>query len=229
MVNRCIAAAALFAVTAAGVHADFEWVSLFDGKSIAAHWRGFKQKDVAAGWEVVDGTITWTGAGRPVGRPVDSDLVSLEQYASFDFEWEWKLPPGGNSGVMFHVTEDLEATYHSGPEYQILDNAHHADGKNPLTSVGANYAVNAPNHDMSKPIGQWNQSRLLVNGSHVEHWLNGMKVVEYELGSPEWVALVKASKFNEWPEYGKRPTGHLVLQEHGARVQYRNLRVRRLQ
>lgn len=228
--TKCLAGVAIGAVLAAGVHAQqkSDWVSLFDGKTIA-HWRGFKQKGVAAGWEVVDGAITWTGAGRPTGRPVDSDLVSLEQYASFEFEFEWKLPPGGNSGVMFRVTEDLDATYHSGPEYQILDNALHPDGKNPKTSCAANYALHAPDHDMSKPIGQWNQSRLLVNGAHVEHWLNGMNMVQYELGTPEWDALVKASKFNQWPSYGKRPSGHLVLQEHGARVQFRNLRVRRLQ
>lgn len=197
-----------------------EWVSLFDGKTIS-HWRGFKQTTVPEGWQVVDGTITRVGAG--------TDLVSTEQYANFEFEFEWKLPPGGNSGVMFRVSEDLDATYHTGPEFQILDDAKHADGKNPLTSAGSNYALHARSKPMAKPVGEWNQGRLLVNGNHVEHWLNGVKVVEYELGSPAWAALVQASKFKEWPQYGTRKTGHLVLQDHGDRVQYRNLRVRRIQ
>jgi len=170
---------------------------------------------------VIDGTITRAGAG--------VDLVSKEQYTSFEFEFEWKVPPGGNSGVMFHVSEDLERPYHTGPEYQILDNARHADGKNPLTSAGANYALHAPAKAAARPVGEWNQGRLLVNGAHVEHWLNGVKVVDYELWTPAWTALVKGSKFNEWPDFGKKTTGHLVLQDHGDRVQYRNLRVRRIQ
>jgi len=196
------------------------WVSLFDGKTIS-HWRGFKQTTVPDGWQVIDGTITRAGAG--------VDLVSKEQYTSFEFEFEWKVPPGGNSGVMFHVSEDLERPYHTRPEYQILDNARHADGKNPLTSAGANYALHAPSKAAARPVGEWNQGRLLVNGAHVEHWLNGVKVVDYELWTPAWTALVKGSKFNEWPDFGKKTTGHLVLQDHGDRVQYRNLRVRRIQ
>lgn len=194
-----------------------DWVSLFDGKTIA-HWRGFKMATVPDGWRVVDGTITRTGDG--------ADLVSREQYTNFEFEFEWKVPPGGNSGIMFRVTEALERTYHSGPEYQILDNARHADGKNPLTSAGANYALHAPTRDASRPVGEWNQGRLIVNGNNVQHWLNGEKVVEYTLGTPQWTALVKASKFNEWPQYGREPRGHLVIQDHGDRVQFRNLRIR---
>lgn len=207
---------------AVGVHAapQADWVSLFDGKTIS-HWRGFKQTTVPDGWQVVDGAITRVGAG--------TDLVSLEQYANFEFQFEWKVPPAGNSGVMFRVGEDMERTYHTGPEYQILDDSKHADGKSPLTSAGSNYALHAPGKPMAKPAGEWNQGRLLVSGTHVEHWLNGVKVVEYEIGSPAWAALVKGSKFNEWPQYGTRKTGHLVLQDHGDRVQYRNLRVRRIQ
>ena len=203
-----------------GSAAQAGWVSLFDGKTIS-HWRGFKQTTVPDGWQVVDGAITRVAEG--------TDLVSKEQYDNFEFEFEWKVPPGGNSGVMFRVGEDLDATYHTGPEYQILDDAKHADGKDPLTSAGSNYALHARSKPMAKPVGEWNQGRLLVNGSHVEHWLNGVKVVEYELGTPAWTALVQASKFKEWPQYGTRKTGHLVLQDHGDRVQYRNLRVRRIQ
>ena len=202
---------------AVGAEAGSDWVSLFDGQTIS-EWRGYKQEGVPDGWQVVDGTITRVGPG--------VDLVSREQYSDFEFAFEWKLPPGGNSGIMFRVTEDLAQTYHSGPEFQLLDNAGHADGKNPLTSVGANYAIQAPTRDASRPVGEWNTGRLLVDGTHVEHWLNGEKVVEYELGTPEWTALVAESKFNVYPTYGRQPTGHVVLQEHGDAVAYRNLRIR---
>lgn len=201
-----------------GQAAQPQWVSLFDGDTIA-HWRGYKMATVPDGWRVVEGAITWTG-----GTPVD--LVTREQYTNFEFEFDWKLPPRGNSGIMFRVTEALDRTYHSGPEYQLLHNAGHPDGKNPLTSVGANYALHAPTRDASNPIGEWNSGRLVVNGAHVEHWLNGEKVVEYELHTPEWTRLMEASKFKEWPRYGREPRGHLVLQEHGARVQYKNLRIK---
>jgi hypothetical protein len=197
-----------------------QWVSLFDGQTIS-HWRGYQQTSVPDGWKVVDGAITRVGDG--------ADLVSLERYASFEFSFEWKVPPAGNSGVMFHVTEEFERSHHTGPEYQVLDNALHADGKNPLTSAGANYALHPPTRDATRPVGQWNEGRLLVSGSHVEHWLNGEKVVDYELGTPEWRALVAASKFNEWPSYGTKPSGHLVLQDHGDAVAFRNLRVRSIQ
>ena len=211
----------MVAIAVTGGHArQSDWVSLFDGKAIT-HWRGYKQTTVPAGWQVVDGTITRAGEGM--------DLVSREQYDHFEFEFEWKVPRGGNSGVMFHVSEAYDATYHTGPEYQILDDAVHADGKDPLTSAGSNYALHARSTPASRAVGEWNQSRLLVNRAHVEHWLNGTKVVEYELWTPDWTARAAASKFKEWPDYGKKTTGHLVLQDHGDRVQFRNLRVRRIQ
>lgn len=195
-----------------------QWVSLFDGQDIATHWRGFKMATVPDGWRVVDGAITRAGDG--------ADLLSREQYTNFEFEFDWKVPPAGNSGIMFRVNESFDATYHTGPEYQILDNTLHADGKSPLTSAGANYALHAPARDASRPVGEWNQGRLVVNGNNVQHWLNGEKVVDYTLGTPEWSALVKASKFNEWLRYGREPRGHLVIQDHGDRVQFRNLRIK---
>jgi len=201
-----------------GQAAQPQWTSLFDGQTIA-HWRGFKLATVPDSWRVEEGAITWT-------KGVPIDLVSREQYTNFEFEFDWKVPPGGNSGVMFRVTEDLERTYHSGPEFQILDNARHSDGKNPMTSAGSNHSLHAPSKDMTKPVGEWNQGRLVVNGTHVEHWLNGEKVVEYELYSPDWTKRLLASKFKDVPRYGREPRGHIVLQEHGSRVQYKNLRIK---
>ncbi len=201
-----------------GQAAQPQWTSLFDGQTIA-QWRGFKLATVPDSWRVEEGAITWTK-----GAPID--LVSRQQYTNFEFEFEWKVPPGGNSGVMFRVTEDLERTYHSGPEFQILDNARHSDGKNPMTSAGSNHSLHAPTKDMTKPVGEWNQGRLVVNGTHVEHWLNGEKVVEYELYSPDWTKRLLASKFKDVPRYAREPRGHIVLQEHGSRVQYKNLRIK---
>jgi hypothetical protein len=111
---------------------------------------------------------------------------------------------------------------------QILDDAHHPDGRNPKTSAGSNYALIAPPPDVTRPVGCWNEVRLLVRGSHVEHWMNGVKLLEYELWSPEWRALVAGSKFAKMPGYGLNKTGRLALQDHGDPVSFRDIRIRPL-
>jgi len=130
--------------------------------------------------------------------------------------------------VMYRVSEEGEASYHTGPEVQILDNHGHRDGKSPLTSAGSCYGLYAPSKDVTRPVGSWNEMRLVVKGNHVEHWLNGDKVVEYELFSPDWNARVAGSKFKEWPQFGRIPRGHIALQEHGNRVEFRNIKIRPL-
>jgi hypothetical protein len=126
---------------------------------------------------------------------------------------------------MYRVTEDHDYPWQTGPEYQILDNAEHEDGKNPLTSAASCYGLYAPTKDVTQPIGLFNQARIVVQGNHVEHWLNGVKVVAYDLGSPEWEKLVAESKFGQMPDYGRRPKGKIVLQDHGDRVWYRNIKI----
>jgi hypothetical protein len=118
--------------------------------------------------------------------------------------------------------------YASGPEYQVIDNAQNIDGRKPETSAASCYGLYGPARDVTKPAGQWNQARVLVNGGHVEHWLNGEKVIEYELGSPDWWRRVRSTKFKDQPGYGKAPRGHIDLQYNGDPVAYRNLKVRRL-
>ncbi len=216
--GACAALIVAMLATLSGQVAQPQWGSLFDGQTIA-HWRGYKMATVPDSWRVEEGAITWT-------KGVAADLVSREQYTNFEFEFDWKVPPGGNSGVMFRVTEELEQTYHSGPEFQILHNAGHSDGTNPMTSAGSNHSLHAPTKDMTKPVGEWNQGRLVVNGNHVEHWLNGEKVVDYDLHSPDWTKRLMASKFKDVPRYGRESKGHLVLQEHGSRIQYKNLRIK---
>lgn len=195
------------------------WRLLFDGKTID-QWRGFKSQTLPAGWQAVDGALTRV---RRAG-----DIISIDQFGDFDFMFDWKVAPGGNSGVMFYVTEEGAATYHTGPEYQILDNGAHADGKNVLTSSASCYALYAPPRDVTRPIGEWNQGRIVANKGRVQHWLNGEKTVEYDMNSDEWKAKVLASKFKEWPGFGLARRGHLALQEHGSLVAYRNLKIRTL-
>ena len=197
---------------------------LFDGKTVD-QWRGFKLPTLPDNWGAVDGTLTLTNMRRP------PDIITIEQFSDFDFRFDWKLgeiPAGSNSGVMFYVTEEGQATYHTGVEYQILDNARHPDGKNPLTTAGACYALYPPTRDVTRPIGEWNESRILINKGKVTHWLNGEKVVEYDMNSDEWKAKVLGSKFKEWPGFGVARKGHLALQQHGGPVAYRNLRIRTL-
>jgi 3-keto-disaccharide hydrolase len=195
------------------------WKLLFDGKSLAG-WRGFKSETPSAGWKAVDGVLF-----REAG---DGDLLTTEQFGDFELSLEWKLEKGGNSGIFFRVIDEGDFGWWSGPEVQVLDNAVHKDGKNPLTSAGSNYAVHAPVKDVTKPIGEWNAVRLIVKGAHVEHWLNGVKIVEYELWSPDWEARVKSSKFGKIPMYGRAKRGRIGLQDHGDPVWYRNIKIKPL-
>ena len=197
------------------------WKLLFNGTTTAG-WHGFKKDRCPDGWQVVDGTLVRVA---PAG-----DIVTDEQFDNFELSLEWRISAGGNSGIIFHVSEDPKYTWvwQTGPEMQVLDNAEHHDGKNPLTSAGSNYALNAPPRDLTKPVGLFNKVRLIVNGSHVEHWMNGEKLLEYELWSAQWKRLVAHSKFNAMPDYGLMKTGRIALQDHGDRVWYRNIKIRRL-
>jgi hypothetical protein len=197
------------------------WKLLFDGKTTKG-WRGYKQKAVPTGWVVKDGAIgieNKAGAGR-------GDIVTKDQYENFELSLEWKITEGGNSGIMYHVQESEDVPWKTGPEMQVLDNAKHRDGKNPLTSAGSCYALYAPTKDVTRPVGEWNQAKLVVNGPSVEHWLNGEKIVTYEKGSADWNAKVAASKFKEFPNFGKATKGFLDLQDHGDHVEYRSIKVR---
>jgi hypothetical protein len=156
------------------------------------------------------------------------DIVTDREFTDFELSVEWKLEPGGNSGIFYRAAEGEEWIYHSAPEMQILDDERHPDGQNPLTSAGANYGLNAAPRGVVRPVGEWNESRVVVEGSQVEHWLNGTRVVEYVLGGEEWEARVADSKFVEWPAYGRAATGHIGLQDHGDPVWYRNMKVREI-
>jgi hypothetical protein len=193
------------------------WRLLFDGMTTAG-WRGFRQDTMPAGWRVTDGGLTRVAEA--------GDIITMDQFANFELALDWKISEGGNSGIMYRVTEASEATYESGPEMQVLDDAKHRDGLSRLTAAGAAYGLYPSPAGVVRPAGQWNSVRIVVRGAHVEHWLNRKKVVEYELWSPDWVARVKASKFREWPPYGRAQSGHIALQDHGDWVAYRNIKIR---
>jgi hypothetical protein len=195
------------------------WRLLFDGTTVGG-WRGFKAEAPPAGWTAVDGVLTRDGKG--------GDLLTVEEFDDFELRLEWKVTKGGNSGIFYRGIEDSDAIYWSAPEMQVLDNAGHRDGKTPATSAGSNYALHAPVRDVTKPLGEWNEVRIIAKGAHVEHWMNGVKLLEYELWSPDWEARVNASKFKDYPGYGRANKGHIGLQDHGDPVWYRNIKIRPL-
>ncbi len=156
------------------------------------------------------------------------DLITVEQYSDFEMRFEWKITEYGNSGVIYRIATTEPYPWHTGPEYQVLDNGHHPDGKNAITSSGSNYAVDPPVRDVTKPVGQWNEGRIIVKGNHGEHWLNGVKVFEYEFCSADWQKHVQASKFGKIPPYGTVKRGYIALQDHESVVMYRNLKIKPL-
>lgn len=205
---------------ATGASATGAWIDLLPGNASA--WRGYQQERLSDGWrfDAASGELRRVAGG--------GDIVTRETYADFELELEWKVQTGGNSGVFYRATEETKVIYENATEMQILDNAGHRDGANALTSTGSNYALYAPVRDLSRPVGEWNEVRIVARGAHVEHWLNGTKVVEYEMWSPEWFAKVQGSKFAQWPSYGRAASGHIGLQDHGDPVAFRRIRIREI-
>ena len=190
------------------------------GKGAEKLWRGYREKGWPKGWKFEDGVLCRMEGG--------DDLMSVKHYSDFELQLEWKISSGGNSGIMYRVSDGDSAPYLTGPEYQILDDAKHQDGKNSSTSAAALYGLYARSSGKPKPAGEWNRARIVLQGNHVQHWLNGVKVVDCEIGSSDWNERVMNSKFAEWKKFAKNKTGHLVLQDHGDLVWYRNIKVRKL-
>ncbi len=194
------------------------WITLFDGTSMNA-FRGYKSQSMPPGWSIVNGELTKSGSVE--------DLVTREKFANFELSFDWKLGTGGNSGVMYRVTEEYDHPYWSGPEYQLLDDAGHPDGKSRLTAAGSDYGLYPSPSGVVKPANQWNSSLIVVQGNHVQHWMNGQKLLEYDLLSPDWAAKVKASKFGAWPNYGRATSGYITIQgDHDGVLAMRNIKIR---
>lgn len=196
------------------------WKLLFDGKTTTG-WRGFQKKAFPnQGWVVQDGCLKHEAKGG------GGDIITTGQYDNFELELDWRIARGGNSGIMYRVSEDEPQTWHTGPEYQILDDDKHPDGKNPKTSAASVYGLIAPQNKVLRPVGEFNHTRIVVEGNHVEHWLNGKKVVEYNLNSDEFKKLVDASKFKNLSRFGRIAKGYIALQDHGDEVWYCHIKLR---
>lgn len=203
------------------------WQLLFDGQTTQG-WRGYKRQGMPESWRVENGSLL---ARREQGKS-SGDIITLNQFDNFELSIDWKMTPGNNSGVIYRATEEHAEVWQSGPEFQVLDNKGHMDGLNTLASAGGCYAVYAPAADVTRPLGQWNHARILAQGKHVEHWLNGQKVVEYDIGTDRWLAHVKTSKFfptaYNQGNWGKAPKGHIGLQDYGGAIEFRNIKIRPL-
>lgn len=201
------------------------WKLLFDGQSLTG-WRTYRNKENST-WSVNEGSLYC--AGSPADKSdLRTDLITEDQFENFELIFDWKIAPGGNSGIMYLVSEIAGAAYLTGPEYQLIDDYNYPESLETWQKSGANYAMHAPKYLVSKPAGEWNHSKLVVNKGKVEHWLNGKKLLEYHLGDADWQRRKKEGKWNNVSEYGTVKTGHFALQDHGDEVWFRNLLIREL-
>ena len=215
------------------------WRLLFDGKTFAG-WRGLGYDSVpTAHWRIVDGAIEKIASGNVPriadGQPAaGGDLMTTDTFRDFELAFQWRVVPGSNSGVKYNVSEELslaKATNHAalGFEYQVLDDSLNDDNKVPTHRAGSLYDLVAPNRAKHlRPVGQWNDARIVFRGNHGEHWLNGAKIVEFELGTPRMDSLLAASKYRTIPGFADRRAGHIILQDHGDEAYYRSIRIREL-
>jgi hypothetical protein len=202
------------------------WTLLFDGHTVDG-WRGYKRPDATESrWKVEEGLLTLPADN---GRDTHGqrDIISKDTFEQFELVFDWRIAPGGNSGVKYFILEDLDSAI--GHEYQLIDDERHADAKvGPHRQTAAFYDVLPAADRPTKLAGEWNTTRIVVRGQTVEHWLNGKKVLQYELNSPALNAAIAKSKFKSIERFGKRQNGHLLLQDHGDQVWFRNIKIRRL-
>jgi hypothetical protein len=212
---------------------DAGWELLFDGESLNG-WKQYGHDTITALWSVRDSAIVCDGTGLGEGSGEQGgSLRTLKEFGNFELSVDWKITPGGNSGILYHVVEKPEfaTDYATGPEYQVMDDGGWTGG--PLTPeqlAGSNYDMYAADSTKKTlmPVGEWNNARIIYNNGHVEHWLNGQKVVEFEEGSADFQERYKNSKWVDFPGWNTFKTGSISLQDHGAPVHYRNIKIRTL-
>ena len=206
------------------------WVLLFDGKT-TSQWKNFNQ-DKLSGWLVEEGCLMGQGLGGDIG----GDIVSVKEYDNFILKWDWKLGPHGNSGVMYHVVEDVKyaAAYETGPEYQIIEDEDFRDEDgNPYPiedwqSTAADYAMYVANDQKKVNLREWNSAMILFTPEKAEYWLNGKKVVEFVPWSDDWNERRNSGKWDAYPDYGRARTGKICLQDHGSKIWFRNIKIKEL-
>jgi hypothetical protein len=199
--------------------------SLFDGKTLTG-WRTYQNKP-ADSWMVKDGALYCKGSATDKSDR-RADLVTTGEYENFDLSIDWKISPRGNSGIMYLVTEEFPAAYLSGPEYQVIDDLNFPEKLEDWQKTAANYAMDPAPAAKPKPTGEWNHTRIVVNNGHVEHWLNGSKVVDYQLWTDEWKSKKTTGKWKDAPGYGMSKKGHIALQDHGSEAWFKNIRIKEL-
>jgi hypothetical protein len=195
------------------------WKLIFDGTTLNG-WRGLKSTEPGNGWKVIDGAI--------VRVSESGDLLTSAEYGDFELSIEWKVADATNSGILYRVGLGEDHTYFTGPEYQLLDNIQGGDRFKPSHRAGALYDLVAPPSDVTRPVGVWNETRIIVQGWHIQHWLNGVKIVDVDLASPEGKQLVANSKFIKMPHFATLSSGHIALQDHDNMVSFRNIKIRDL-
>lgn len=206
-----------------------EWTVLFDGSNLD-QWRGFKKDHVPSVWYIEDSLlICMDSEMRNAEEAETGDIMTREKFQNFELSLEWKISGGGNSGILYFVqeTDSSNYSYYTGPEMQVLDNEMAGDNLE-KHMAGDLYDLISCSKISVKPVGEWNSVRIVADGSHVEHWLNGVKVIDYDLQSVEMDSLMKNSKWANYPEFGLTTSGHIALQDHGNRVWFRNVKIRSL-
>jgi len=215
------------------------WTLLFDGKTFDG-WRGLGRDHIPAGhWAIEDGTLKKIASGdvprMADGQPVEGgDIMTERAYRNFELSFEWKISPGGNSGVKYNVSEEISTSIggaHSalGFEYQVIDDQGYPGTLKDTQMAGALYDLIPPDPDKElMPVGEFNHTRIILQNNHGEHWLNGRKIVEFELGTPRLDSLIAASKFRDIPRFGEHKDGHIVIQDHVDAAWYRNIKIREL-
>ena len=201
------------------------WKLVFDGKTMRG-WRTYQNKP-ADSWSVNNGVLYCKGSTTNKSDK-RSDLITDKQFENFDLSIDWKISPQGNSGIMYMVTEELPAAYLSGPEYQLIDDLNFPEKLEDWQKTGANYAMDSAPTAVTKPVGEWNHTEIIVNKGHVQHWLNGKKIVEYELWTDEWKKKKMAGKWKDASGYGLSKVGHIALQDHGSEAWFKNIKIKEL-
>ena len=204
-----------------------EWESLFDGKSLAG-WHGFNKTGEVTNWAIQEGALVCLGAAKDAHG---GDIVTDKKYSNFELTWDWKVDKGSNSGVMYHVVEDpkYKAPYETGPEYQVIDDIGFPGKLEDWQQAGADYAMTPANEKKKlKPVGEWNSSKIVYNNGHLEHWLNGEKIVESDTNSEAWKKQRAEGKWKDFPDYAKVKTGAIALQDHGNKAYFKNIKIKEL-
>lgn len=207
------------------------WELLFDGKTLDG-WERFNQDTVGPLWSVQNGVIVCDGEGLGEGTDdMGGSLITKRKFGNFELSVDWKLSPGGNSGILYHVVEDpkYQHDYETGPEFQLMDDGGWDGELRDEQKVGGNYDMYAATNDKKvNAPGEWNTARLVYNDGHVEHWLNGEKVLEFDEGSSDFKERFSKSKWVEYPDWNKSKTGSISLQDHGAPVYFKNIKIKAL-